>query len=59
MSEHEKTYSDDVTRDFIDVYLKEMRQQADAVGSSSSFHGNNSLFTTLVKLLKKVDLFLK
>ena len=36
--EHEETYNPDVSRDFIDAYLKEIENTKD---SSSSFHKDN------------------
>ena len=41
VTEHKATYSDDHARDFIDVYLKEMKKREET-GEISSFSGKSS-----------------
>ena len=45
ITEHKATYSDDHTRDFIDIYLKEMKK-LEIAEDISSFSGESSVLLT-------------
>ena len=45
ITEHKATYSDDHMRDFIDVYLKEMKER-EKTEEISSFSGESSFLVT-------------
>jgi len=47
VTEHKATYSDDHMRDFIDIYLKEMKKQ-EKTGGISSFSGESSFLVLSV-----------
>jgi len=47
LAEHKATYSDDHERDFIDVYLKEMKQR-EKTEEISSFSGESSFLVLSV-----------
>jgi hypothetical protein len=47
VTEHKETYSDDHTRDFIDVYLKEMKKR-EKTEEMSSFSGESSFLVLSV-----------
>ena len=47
LTEHKATYSDDHTRDFIDIYLKEMKKR-EKTGEMSFFSGESSFLVLSV-----------
>jgi hypothetical protein len=47
LTEHKETYSDDHARDFMDVYLKEMKKR-EKTGEISTFTGESSFLVPSV-----------